>query len=91
MVKTARTRDRCSIVEQRESDYLKALGRNLRGARARAGLTQEELARAIDMNPRQYSKLENGHHDSGILKYAKAMQALGAPIGELFRDVEGGP
>lgn len=86
-----RARDRCWIVEQRDFDYLRALGRNLRGARARADLTQEEVARLIDMNPRQYGKLELGQHNSGILSYAKAMQAVRAPIGDLFRDVEGGP
>ena len=78
-------------MNERDADYLRTLGRNLRGARARAGVTQEEVARLIDMNPRQYGRLEAGQHDSGILKYAKAMQALRAPIGDLFRDVEGGP
>ena len=87
----AGTREPARIVEQRELDYLRRLGLNLRSVRARNGLTQEQVARAIDMNPRQYAKLEAGVHDSGILKYARAMQAMGTSIGELFRDVEDGP
>lgn len=75
-------------MDQREAEYLQQLGRNLKGARARVDWTQEQVARAIDMNPRQYAKLEAGVHDSGILKYARAMQALGAPMVDLFRDAE---
>ncbi len=78
-------------MERRESKYLRSIGLNLRGARARSGMTQEQVAHAIDMNPRQYGKLEAGAHNSGILSYARAMQAVGAPMPDLFRDVEGGP
>lgn len=91
MVRGRAPREPCRIVDQREAEYLQQLGRNLKGARARAGWTQEQVARAIDMNPRQYAKLEAGSHDSGILKYARAMHALHAPMGDLFRDAELAP
>lgn len=78
-------------MNQVETEYLQALGRNLRGARSRHGYTQEEVARAINMNPRQYGKLEAGLHDSGILKYTRAMQFIGDPISDLFRGLEEGP
>lgn len=91
MVMWAAPREPSRIVEQRDTDYLRHLGRNLKAARVRSDQTQEELARAIDMNPRQYARLEAGAHDSGILKYAKAMQATGRSIHDLFVDVEHGP
>lgn len=75
-------------MDRLDSELLAAIGRNLKAERSRRGLTQEDVARQIDMNPRQYSKLEVGAHDSGVTKYVRAARAIGMPLDELFHGIE---
>lgn len=78
--------DRVSLwdVERRDSELLIAIGRNLAAGRARADLTQEQVAREIGMLGQQYQRMERGRHDTGVTKYVHAARAIGMPLEELF-------
>ena len=49
-------------MEKKTLNVRKILGGNLRSIRKKLSLTQELLAEAVDLNPRQMSKLETGSH-----------------------------
>lgn len=71
-------------VDRRDSDLLIAIGRNLAAGRARADLTQEQVAQEIGMLGQQYQRMERGRHDTGVTKYVHAARAIGMPLAELF-------
>ena len=75
------------VVDRRDSQLLIAIGRNLAAGRARADLTQEQVAREIGMLGQQYQRMERGRHDTGISKYVHAARAIGMPLAELFHDL----
>lgn len=60
------------------------IGRNLAAERARADLTQDEVASRIGMQMQQYSRMERGQHDTGITKYVHAARAIGVSPDRLF-------
>lgn len=63
------------------------LGRRLREARKRAGLTQGELAQAVGLDQSAISRVENGAPaTSSVL--ARIADAVGEPLWALFRPVE---
>ena len=71
-------------MDPRDSELLVAIGRNLAAGRARADLTQEQVAQLIGMLGQQYQRMERGRHDTGLTKYVHAARAIGMPISELF-------
>jgi transcriptional regulator with XRE-family HTH domain len=59
-------------------------GRNLSRARARAGLTQEEVNWRSGVHPTELSKMEHGSRDVHISTVARLASALGVSPGELL-------
>jgi transcriptional regulator with XRE-family HTH domain len=53
------------------------LGRNIRQARRRRGLTQAQMAEAIDMPPEVYGQLERGHLAPRLERFVAICRALG--------------
>jgi transcriptional regulator with XRE-family HTH domain len=52
-------------------------GRILRAERKRAGLTQDEMAAALQMHQSQYSRLERGEGRYTVLHLMRAKRKLG--------------
>jgi transcriptional regulator with XRE-family HTH domain len=59
-------------------------GQNLKEARARSGLTQEQVQWRSDVHPTQISKMENDGLDVHISTVARLAAALGVSPGELL-------
>lgn len=76
-------------MDRRDAELLHAIGRNLAAGRARAGLTQEQVARSIGILGQQYQRMEHGRHDTGITKYVHAARAMDMPLAELFHGLGG--
>ncbi|HYH95716.1 helix-turn-helix transcriptional regulator [Hyalangium sp.] len=53
------------------------LGRNIRQARCRLGLTQEQMAERIDMAPEVYGRLERGHLVPRLERFVAICRVLG--------------
>jgi transcriptional regulator with XRE-family HTH domain len=62
-----------------------ALGRALREARLRKGLTQEVLAEKAGCTSVFISNLENGHYDATVTKVLALEKAMGLPHGDLLK------
>lgn len=64
------------------------LGRNIRAARERRGLTQMEAARDAGLTASAWSRLENGRFQNpGLRTLARLAFAWEVPVGELFQGV----
>ncbi|MFL5348576.1 MAG: helix-turn-helix domain-containing protein [Hyalangium sp.] len=55
----------------------KKLGRNIRQARCRLGLTQEQMAERIDMAPEVYGRMERGHIVPRLERFVAICRVLG--------------
>ncbi|MGG7509019.1 helix-turn-helix domain-containing protein [Plantibacter sp. YIM 135249] len=62
------------------------LGRRIREARIRAGLTLDDLGRAMDRAPSQVSAIENGRREPGISMLRTIASAVGVGVDELLKD-----
>jgi transcriptional regulator with XRE-family HTH domain len=62
-----------------------ALGRNLRRARERAGLTQEEVAERSGVHATEVSRIEAGKRDPRISTMERLAEAVEVPPGDLLR------
>lgn len=62
------------------------LGRRIREARLRAGLTLEALGVAIDRASSQASAIENGHREPSLAMLRTIAAAVGTTVDELLRD-----
>jgi transcriptional regulator with XRE-family HTH domain len=60
---------------------------NLRKARRRAGLTQEQVALASGIPQAHYSRIETGKRDPGIRTLIRIAKALKTTPAELLRNV----
>lgn len=67
-----------------ERQALELLGRNLRHARQRAGISQEALGHKIDLHPTQVARIERGQRNPGALTIVKLAAGLGIPAGALL-------
>ena len=65
------------------------LGNVLREHRARAGLTQEELAAKAKLHPTYVSLLERGKRNATLQAIWSIAAAIGVPPSRLIKDVEG--
>jgi transcriptional regulator with XRE-family HTH domain len=65
----------------------KAIGENIRKARRRAGLTQEQLAEAADLHPVYISQVERGTKAVSVEALWKLSQALRAPMTTFLRGI----
>jgi transcriptional regulator with XRE-family HTH domain len=61
---------------------------NLRRLREDAGLTQEALAHACDLNLTDVARIETARREPGVLIAAKLAKGLGVAAGELFANVD---
>lgn len=64
---------------------------NLRKARERAGLTQEQVALASGTPQAHYSRIETGKRDPGIRTLMRIAAALKTTPADLLRDVQQTP
>jgi transcriptional regulator with XRE-family HTH domain len=61
---------------------------NLRRLRLAAGLTQERLSAAIQMEPAEISRLERGGRDPQLLTMVRLARGLDVTVAELLAGVE---
>lgn len=59
---------------------------NLRVARARMNITQEEVAKRAGIAQTHYSRIERGERDGSIKTLQRICKVLGVPIGELLAE-----
>ena len=69
---------------------LEILGRGIAKARAKRGLTQEDLAGVIEMDRSYISQIENGRTNVTILALMRIAKALGVRPSALVRSMEAG-
>ena len=72
----------------KHDSVLASLGKNVRAAREKNGLTQEKLAEMAELDPTYISGIERGLRNPGIKNVAKIAQALGIATSELCKGVE---
>lgn len=60
------------------------LGRNLRRARQRLELTQEEVAERSGVHATEVSRIEAGKRDPRVSTVARLAKAVGVPPGDLL-------
>jgi transcriptional regulator with XRE-family HTH domain len=62
-------------------------GENLRQARRRAGLTQEELAHAAELHPTEISRLERAVRDPRLSTMCRLAAAMDLELAVLVRGI----
>lgn len=62
------------------------LGQRIRSAREKQGLSQVELATALDLGQRAISELENGNRKLAVTDLPRMAEVLGVPILYFFGD-----
>ncbi len=67
---------------------LKVFGRTVRTTRARAGLTQEELAERADLHRTYIGGIERGERNVALINLVKLAHAFRMKPSELLRDLE---
>lgn len=65
-----------------------ALGRALRGLRERAGITQEQLAARLTIDPTYVSQVERGRRGVRWHTALRFLRALEATLGDLATEIE---
>jgi transcriptional regulator with XRE-family HTH domain len=79
-----RPRSDRAALEQR---YMVELGKRIRGARERRGMTQKEAAQAAGIATDMISRLENGRYQSpGLRTIVRIADGLGASVSDLLPD-----
>ncbi len=69
----------------KDNDYLKALGANLRLLRKSKSITMEELANEAEIEYRQLGRIERGEINTSVLSLLKLSDCLGVDIADLFK------
>ncbi len=67
----------------RETQALKALGKNIKDHRKQSGLTQEQLAELCEFDPTYISLLERGKRNPAFLTVVKIAKYLKCDVSEL--------
>ena len=70
-----------------ENRRLKTLGLNIKFARMRKELSQEQLAELVDVSRTAISFIETARHNPTILKVIDIAKVLDVDIEELIKDV----
>lgn len=68
-----------------ELDFVR-LGKRIKAARKRRGLSQLALSEALDCTPNHLSFIENGNRSLSLAKFVQLANALGASADELLMD-----
>ena len=63
----------------------KVIGRNVRKARARTGLTQEQTAEKLRISQLHFGRLERGDRPASLEQLAQIAQVLEVPTAELLK------
>ena len=70
------------------ADPLARFSRNVKAARAAAGMTQDDVAHAAGLDVAQYRRIENGQTNASIRTVARVGAALGlSDLAPLFEGV----
>ena len=64
------------------------IGDNIKKIRLAKGLSQKEVTINADLDPAQYSRIENGKTDPSVTTLEKIAKALGVSLSELFAATE---
>ena len=68
----------------------KAIGRNIRAARKKLSLTQEQTAERLKISPLHYGRLERGERPASLEQLANVSIVLNTPLAQLLSNcVEG--
>jgi DNA-binding XRE family transcriptional regulator len=67
--------------------HRKSFGDAIRVYRKQTGLTQEELAEAVDLNPKYVGEIERGDKIISIEALLRISKAVKVPMLEFFRDM----
>jgi transcriptional regulator with XRE-family HTH domain len=73
------------VKHNKDNDYLKALGANLRLIRKSKSITMEELANEAEIEYRQLGRIERGEINTSVLSLLKLSDCLGVDIADLFK------
>lgn len=68
-------------------DRLKSLGLNIKFARLKAGVSQEELAEMVDTSRTTISMIETARQNPTILKVIDIARALNTDLNEITKNV----
>jgi ribosome-binding protein aMBF1 (putative translation factor) len=71
----------------RDADALRVFGANVRAARERAGLTQEQLGLRAGFDMSNISRYEAGQQEPGLTVVVRLARGLGVQPAELLRDL----
>jgi transcriptional regulator with XRE-family HTH domain len=73
------------VKHNKDNDYLKALGANIRLIRKSKSITMEELANEAEIEYRQLGRIERGEINTSVLSLLKLSECLGVDIADLFK------
>ena len=74
------------MARKRNDDLAYAIGQRVKGLRKAAGLTQEQLAEAIDLQPSAISRFENGSIGLSITTLQQVARVLRVPLARIFEE-----
>jgi XRE family aerobic/anaerobic benzoate catabolism transcriptional regulator len=77
--------DRQTVVNA-ELTFLRAIGKTVRAARARRGMTRQQLADEAEISSRHLAQVEMGEGNISIVLLRRITNALNIPLGEIFAD-----
>ena len=72
------------MARKRNDDVARRIGATARALRKAAGLTQEQLAEAVDLQPSAISRFENGAVGLSITTLVDVAVALNVPLARFF-------
>lgn len=72
------------MINNRDKEYLKAFGKNLRKLREAKGLSQHDLALKAEINKNQIGNIERGEVNTTISTVNVISEVLGVEPKELF-------
>jgi len=78
------------MTSRERNHVLVTLGRAIAHHRRIAGLTQLELADALDVSRHVIANWETGRNDPAVARLPALARAVGCPLAELLRDLEPG-
>lgn len=73
-----------NVSKEERMDFSKELAGNIRAARARADLSQAEVASKVGVNVSTFAKYESGDYIPGADKLLAISQVLGCPPNDLM-------
>ena len=68
-------------------ERLRILGLNIKFARLKAKISQEELAEKIGVSRETISMIENGNQNTSVIKILDIAGVLNVEINQLFKDI----